>query len=63
MDCKHVTKHLDHHDEAQEQIAFADVIILNKTDLVSEGNLQELEGRIVQDESCCQAITCSKLQY
>ena len=25
VDCKHVTKHLDHHDEAQEQIAFADV--------------------------------------
>ncbi|MFJ8259635.1 CobW family GTP-binding protein [Peribacillus asahii] len=48
VDCKHVTKHLDYHDEAQEQIAFADVIILNKTDLISEENLQELEGRIIQ---------------
>lgn len=47
VDCKHVTKHLDEHDEAQEQIAFADVIILNKTDLVSEENLKDLEVRIM----------------
>lgn len=46
VDCKHVTKHLDDHDEAQEQIAFADVVILNKTDIVSEENLKELEARI-----------------
>ena len=45
VDSKHVTKHLDSHDEAQEQIAFADVIILNKTDLVSEDNLKELEAK------------------
>ena len=32
--------------EARTQIAFADVIILNKTDLVDEAGLQALEGRI-----------------
>jgi G3E family GTPase len=46
VDSKHVTNHLDGHDEAQEQIAFADVIILNKTDLVSNEDLNTLERRI-----------------
>jgi G3E family GTPase len=32
--------------EAKNQIAFADVILINKTDLVSEADLQELEARI-----------------
>jgi G3E family GTPase len=32
--------------EAKNQIAFADVILLNKTDLVSEPDLQEIEARI-----------------
>lgn len=46
VDSKHVTRHLDGHDEAQEQIAFADVIIMNKTDLVSNDNLNTLERRL-----------------
>jgi G3E family GTPase len=32
--------------EAKNQIAFADVIVLNKTDLVSADDLQAIEGRI-----------------
>jgi G3E family GTPase len=32
--------------EAKNQIAFADVILLNKTDLVSEADLKEVEARI-----------------
>jgi G3E family GTPase len=32
--------------EAKNQIAFADVILLNKTDLVGEAELQEVEARI-----------------
>lgn len=47
VDSKHVTRHLDDQDEAQEQIAFADVIILNKTDLVSNDDLISLEQRLV----------------
>ena len=46
VDSKHITRHLDGHDEAQEQIAFADVIILNKTDLVSNDDLKSLERRL-----------------
>lgn len=45
VDAKHIHQHWDA-DEAQEQIAFADVILLNKTDLVSEADLADLENRI-----------------
>lgn len=45
VDAKHIWQHWDA-DEAQEQIAFADVILLNKTDLVAPEQLDELEKRI-----------------
>ena len=45
VDTKHIWQHWDA-DEAQEQIAFADVILLNKTDLVTPEQLEELEQRI-----------------
>ena len=45
VDAKHIHDHWEA-DEAQEQIAFADVILLNKTDLVSEADLEALEARI-----------------
>lgn len=45
VDAKHVWEHWDS-SEAQEQIAFANVILLNKTDLVTPEHLDELERRI-----------------
>ncbi|MBD2434037.1 MULTISPECIES: CobW family GTP-binding protein [Fischerella] len=45
VDAKHIWQHWEA-DEAQEQIAFADVILLNKTDLVTPDVLDELERRI-----------------
>ncbi|MBW4534184.1 MAG: GTP-binding protein [Pleurocapsa minor HA4230-MV1] len=45
VDAKHIQQHWEA-DEAQEQIAFADVILLNKTDLVSPEELAELETKI-----------------
>lgn len=45
VDAKHIWQHWDA-DEAQEQIAFADVVLLNKTDLVTPEELDELERRI-----------------
>ncbi|MBC8161366.1 MAG: GTP-binding protein [Roseiflexaceae bacterium] len=46
IDAKHIVHHIDDADEAKEQIAFADVILLNKTDLVETGELEALERRI-----------------
>jgi G3E family GTPase len=52
VDAKHVIEHLEDEkpegveNEAVEQIAFADRILLNKTDLVDEATLLEVEKRI-----------------
>merc|ERR1712193_542416 len=52
VDAKHVIQHLDEQkpdgveNEAVEQIAFADRILLNKCDLVDEETLVEVEKRI-----------------
>lgn len=47
VDAKHISQHWDA-DEAVEQIAFADIILLNKTDLVTTEELNILEQRIRQ---------------
>jgi G3E family GTPase len=46
IDAKHVFLHLESSPECKEQVAFADVILLNKTDLVSDRDLDDLETRI-----------------
>ncbi|HEY4988432.1 MAG TPA: GTP-binding protein [Opitutaceae bacterium] len=46
VDAKHIAAHLDTGDESVKQVAFADVILLNKTDLVPAGELDALEARI-----------------
>ena len=46
VDAKHVMARLDDSKEAREQVAFADRIILNKVDLVSEAELVAVEARL-----------------
>lgn len=46
VDAKHVSLHIEESDECKEQIAFGDVILLNKADLVGESELERLEKRI-----------------
>ena len=45
-DAKWLQERLRDAPEAKNQIAFADVIIINKTDLVSAGEIEEVEGRV-----------------
>jgi G3E family GTPase len=46
VDARHAAVHLDADDESVKQVAFADVILLNKTDLASPAELDALEARI-----------------
>ena len=46
VDARHVIGQLDDSREAREQVAFADQIVLNKTDLVSEEDLLVVEARL-----------------
>ncbi len=46
VDAKHLLARLEDSHEAEEQVAFADVIVLNKTDLVTPEELDAVETRI-----------------
>ena len=46
VDAKHLLARLSDSHEAEEQVAFADVIVLNKTDLVTPEELEGVEARI-----------------
>ena len=46
VDAKHAKETLDEYHEAQEQVGFADRILMSKTDLVSEEEVKTLSDRI-----------------
>jgi G3E family GTPase len=46
VDAKHFEKHVDELNEPAEQVAFADLVLLNKTDLVDAAALARIEARI-----------------
>jgi G3E family GTPase len=46
VDAKHLLDHLEDSLEAQRQLAFADLIMVNKIDLVQEDDVARLEARI-----------------
>ncbi|HCH65450.1 MAG: cobalamin biosynthesis protein CobW [Deltaproteobacteria bacterium] len=46
VDAGHIEQQLGRSDESTEQIAFADVLVLNKTDLADHDRLDQLEARL-----------------
>lgn len=60
VDAKHAELHLDDSDEAASQIAFADVILINKVDLVSEASVEALARRL-RSMNAMARIECVKM--
>jgi len=48
VDAKHAPRQLDEFREAQEQVGFADRILMSKTDLVSEAEQEKLKKRLAK---------------
>ena len=46
VDAAHIDQQLGRSDESTEQVAFADVLVLNKTDLVNDESVNKLESRL-----------------
>ncbi len=60
VDAKHIVQHLDDLREPEEQVAFADVILLNKTDLVTPAELDALEYRLRAINASAPIHRCQK---
>ena len=66
IDAKHIEQHLDEEklegaeNEAVEQVAFADRLLINKTDLVSEEDLVRVEARLKTMNSVAKMLRCQQ---
>ena len=52
VDSKHIHLHINDSDECKEQIAFADIVIMNKTDLVTEKEIEQTQSDIRNINAC-----------
>jgi G3E family GTPase len=46
VDARHAMRQLDEHEQAQEQVGFADRLLLSKTDLAEREQIEELSSRL-----------------
>ena len=56
VDAAHIEQQLGRSDESTEQVAFADVLVLNKTDLVNDEKLDKLEARLREMNRMAQVV-------
>jgi G3E family GTPase len=54
VDAKHINLHIKDSDECKEQIAFADIVILNKIDLVTETEVAQIQKDIRSMNALCE---------
>lgn len=59
VDAKHLALHIDESEECRQQIAFADVLVLNKTDLVAADELERVELRVRSINALAQVLRCA----
>ena len=58
VDSGHINQQIGRSDESTEQIAFADVLILNKQDLVTSASMDELESRVREMNRMAKVLRC-----
>jgi G3E family GTPase len=62
VDAQHIEKELSDAPEATAQIAFADVVLLNKTDLVGPAELEHIESRVKKINALAQIHRAQQAQ-
>jgi G3E family GTPase len=62
VDARHFEQQLLNSEEARTQVAFADVIVLNKTDLVSSAELEALERRVRAINALARIVCADRAQ-
>jgi len=62
VDAKNILRHLDNKVEAAQQIGFADLVLINKCDLVSEEGLAEVEAAIRSVNSEVGIMQCTRCE-
>ena len=62
VDSVNVDKHLDDNEECYKQIAFADLLLINKTDKVDEARLQDIKKIVELVNPMAEQIRCSQAQ-
>jgi G3E family GTPase len=60
VDAKHVLERLGDTREAREQVAFADLLVLNKCDLVGERELEVVESRLRRMNAMARILRCER---
>ncbi|MCY4222469.1 MAG: GTP-binding protein, partial [Thiotrichales bacterium] len=60
VDAAHIEQQLGRSDESTEQIAFADVLVLNKTDLVNDEAIDRLEARLREMNRMARVVRSEK---
>ncbi|MDE2890698.1 MAG: GTP-binding protein [Gemmatimonadota bacterium] len=60
VDAAHIEQQLGRSDESTEQVAFADVLVLNKTDLVNGEALDTLEARLRDMNQMARVVRCER---
>ncbi len=53
VDAKHILDHIGHDGHAEEQVAYADLLVINKIDLVTETELRWVEDALIGINSDC----------
>lgn len=60
VDAAHIEQQLGRSDESTEQVAFADVLVLNKTDLVGTDGLDKIETRLREMNRMARVVRSEK---